>query len=310
MIRLNDPTLFRQQCYINGCWVPADSDSTTEVSNPATGATIGTIPKMGKSEAQRAIKSAQSAFPGWRTKTAKERSLILHRWFELIMENQEDLTAIMTFEQGKPLAEARVEIAYAASFIEWFSEESKRVYGDTIPGHAPDKRIVVVKEPIGVCAAITPWNFPAAMITRKAGPALAAGCTMVLKPATATPFSALALAELGERAGIPSGVFNIITGSAAAIGDEFCTNDIVKKLTFTGSTEIGKQLQAQCAGTVKKMSLELGVMLRSLSLKMRIWTKLLTALLHQNSEIRAKHVCVQIVCSCIPLYMMNLQKNC
>jgi succinate-semialdehyde dehydrogenase/glutarate-semialdehyde dehydrogenase len=213
---------------------------------------------MGTDETRRAIEAADCALPAWRAKTAKERSSILRRWFELMMANQEDLAVIMTAEQGKPLAESKGEIAYAAAFIEWFAEEGKRVYGDTIPGHAVDKRIVVIKEPIGVCAAITPWNFPAAMITRKAGPALAAGCTMVVKPATATPFSALALAELGERAGIPAGVFSVITGSAAAIGNEMTANPIVRKLTFTGSTEIGKQLMVQCAATVKKVSLELG----------------------------------------------------
>ncbi|MDA8430310.1 MAG: NADP-dependent succinate-semialdehyde dehydrogenase [Geobacteraceae bacterium] len=258
MLNLNDPALFRQQCYINGNWLTADRGTHIDVTNPATGEILGTIPGMGADETQRAIQGAEAALPGWRAKTAKERSIILRRWFDLILANQEDLAIIMTAEQGKPLAEARGEIAYAASFIEWFAEEAKRVYGDTIPGHAPDKRIVVLKEPIGVCAAITPWNFPAAMITRKAAPALAAGCTMVVKPATATPFSALALAELGERAGIPAGVFSVVTGSARAIGGEMTANPIVRKLTFTGSTEIGKELMAQCAATVKKVSLELG----------------------------------------------------
>jgi len=257
-MQLNDPTLLKQLCYLNGAWCAADSGATIAVTNPATGETLGTIPKMGDTETRRAIEAANAALPAWRAKTAKERSAVLRRWFELIMANQTDLAVIMTAEQGKPLAESKGEITYAASFIEWFAEEGKRIYGDTIPGHAADKRIVVIKEPIGVCAAITPWNFPAAMITRKAGPALAAGCTMVVKPATATPFSALALAELGERAGIPAGVFSVITGSAAAIGTEMSTSPIVRKLTFTGSTEIGKQLMAQCAGTVKKVSLELG----------------------------------------------------
>jgi len=209
-------------------------------------------------ETRRAVEAAGAALPAWRAKTAKERAMILRRWFDLMMANQEDLAIIMTAEQGKPLAESRGEIAYAASFIEWFAEEGKRIYGDTIPSYARDKRIVVIKEPIGVCAAITPWNFPAAMITRKAGPALAAGCTMVVKPATATPYSALALAELGERAGIPAGVFSVITGSSKEIGDELTSNPIVRKLTFTGSTEIGKQLTAQCAETMKKVSMELG----------------------------------------------------
>ena len=258
MLPLKDPTLLKQACYLGGHWACADTGSTINVTNPATAEILGCVPKMGTEETRRAIRAAQAALPGWRAKTAKERSIILRRWFELIMANQEDLAVIMTAEQGKPLAESRGEIAYAAAFIEWFAEEAKRVYGDTIPGHAADKRIVVIKEPIGVCAAITPWNFPAAMITRKAGPALAAGCTMVVKPATATPFSALALAELGQRAGIPSGVFSVITGSSAAIGAEMTASPIVRKLTFTGSTEIGKELMAQCAGTVKKVSLELG----------------------------------------------------
>jgi succinate-semialdehyde dehydrogenase/glutarate-semialdehyde dehydrogenase len=258
MLSLKDPSLLKQQCYLNGNWSNADQNETIAVINPATGERLGTVPKMGRDETRRAIDAAAAALPAWRVKTAKERSVILRRWFELIMANQDDLAVIMTAEQGKPLAEAKGEISYAASFIEWFAEEGKRIYGDTIPGHAADKRIVVIKEPIGVCAAITPWNFPAAMITRKAGPALAAGCTMVVKPASATPFSALALAELGERAGIPAGVFSIVTGSASAIGDEMTANPLVRKLTFTGSTEIGKQLMAQCAATVKKVSLELG----------------------------------------------------
>jgi succinate-semialdehyde dehydrogenase/glutarate-semialdehyde dehydrogenase len=258
MLTLKDPSLLKQLCYLDGQWLAADSGTVIDVTNPASGETLGTIPRMGTDETRRAIESANCALPAWRAKTAKERSAILRRWFDLMMANQEDLAVIMTAEQGKPLAESRGEIAYAASFIEWFAEEGKRIYGDTIPGHTADKRIVVIKEPIGVCAAITPWNFPAAMITRKAGPALAAGCTMVVKPATATPFSALALAELGERAGIPAGVFSVVTGSAAAIGNEMSSNPIVRKLTFTGSTEIGKQLMAQCATTVKKVSLELG----------------------------------------------------
>lgn len=258
MLPLTDQTLLRQQCYLNGQWTVADNGQTIDVTNPATGDKLGTIPKMGTQETRRAIEAANSALAAWRTKTAKERATILRRWFELMMAHQEDLAIIMTAEQGKPLAESRGEIAYAASFIEWFAEEGKRLYGDTIPSHAPDKRIVVIKEPIGVCAAITPWNFPAAMITRKAGPALAAGCTMVVKPATATPYSALALAELGERAGIPAGVFSVVTGSSSEIGNEMTANPIVRKLTFTGSTEIGKQLTAQCAGTMKKVSMELG----------------------------------------------------
>jgi succinate-semialdehyde dehydrogenase/glutarate-semialdehyde dehydrogenase len=255
---LNDPSLFHQQCYINGQWQDADNGITIAVTNPATGATIGTIPKMGTAETRRAIEAANAAWPAWREMTAAERSILLRRWFVLILERQHDLALLMTAEQGKPLAEAQGEIRYAASFIEWFAEEGKRVYGDTIPQHQRDKRIVVIKQPIGVCAAITPWNFPSAMITRKAGPALAVGCTMVVKPATQTPYSALALAELATRAGIPDGVFNVVTGDSGAIGGEMTQNPIVRKLTFTGSTEIGKLLMEQCAGTVKKLALELG----------------------------------------------------
>jgi len=257
-LNLKDPALFRQQCYIDGKWADADSGKTLPVSNPATGEILGTVPNMGAAETRRAIEAANAALPAWRAKTAKERSVILRKWFDLMMANQEDLAKILTAEQGKPLAEARGEIAYGASFIEWFAEEAKRIYGDTIPGHQADKRIVVLKEPIGVCAAITPWNFPNAMITRKAGPALAAGCTVVLKPAEQTPFSALAMAELGERAGIPKGVLNIVTGDAATIGKELCANPAVRKLSFTGSTEVGRILMHQSADTIKKLSLELG----------------------------------------------------
>ena len=257
-LELKDAKLFRQQCYIDGAWLDADDKSTIAVNNPADGAQLGSVPRMGVAETRRAIAAANAAFPAWRAKTAKERSIVLRRWFELMMANQEDLARLMTAEQGKPLAESRGEIAYAASFIEWFAEEGKRIYGDTIPQHQADKRIVVLKEPIGVCVAITPWNFPAAMITRKAGPALAAGCTMVVKPASATPYSALAMAELAERAGVPRGVLSVVTGSAGAIGGEMSTNPLVRKLTFTGSTEIGKKLMAQCASTVKKTSMELG----------------------------------------------------
>jgi len=256
--KLNDPKLFRQQCYIDGAWIDADDKSTITVVNPANGTVVGTVPRLGQAETRRAIEAANAAWPAWRAKTAKERSTLLRRWFELMMQHQEDLAVLMTTEQGKPLAESRGEIAYGASFIEWFAEEGKRVYGDTIPAQFNDRRIVVIKQPIGVCAAVTPWNFPNAMITRKAGPALAAGCTMVIKPASQTPFSALALCELAERAGIPKGVLSVVTGSAAAIGAELTGNPMVRKFTFTGSTEIGKQLMAQCAGTVKKVSLELG----------------------------------------------------
>jgi succinate-semialdehyde dehydrogenase/glutarate-semialdehyde dehydrogenase len=251
-------SLFRQQCYINGAWVDADSKSTLAVYNPADGVQIGTVPNMGAAETRRAIETANAAWPAWRAKTAKERAAILRKWFELMMANQEDLAVLMTVEQGKPLTESRGEIAYGASFIEWFAEEGKRTYGDTIPSPWADKRIVVLKQPVGVCALITPWNFPNAMITRKAGPALAAGCTVVIKPAGQTPFSALAMAELGERAGIPKGVLNVITGNSRAIGGELCANPAVRKLSFTGSTATGSLLMKQCADTVKKLSLELG----------------------------------------------------
>ncbi len=257
-MQLKDAQLFRQQAFVNGAWADADSGQTIKVTNPATGDVIGTVPKMGAAETRRAIEAADKALPAWRALTAKERSAKLRRWYELMLENQDDLARLMTIEQGKPLAEAKGEIAYAASFIEWFAEEAKRVYGDTIPGHQADKRLIVIKQPIGVTAAITPWNFPAAMITRKAGPALAAGCTMVLKPASQTPYSALALAELATRAGIPAGVFSVVTGSAGDIGSELTGNPIVRKLSFTGSTEIGRQLMAECAQDIKKVSLELG----------------------------------------------------
>jgi len=257
-MQLKDPSLFRQQAYIDGAWLDADGGETLKVNNPASNEILGTVPKMGATETRRAIEAAERALPAWRELTAKERSQTLRRWYELILENQEDLARLMTLEQGKPLAESRGEIAYAASFIEWFAEEAKRIYGDTIPGHQKDKRILVIKQPIGVTAAITPWNFPAAMITRKAGPALAAGCTMVVKPASQTPFSALALAELAERAGIPKGVFSVVTGSAGDIGNELTANPIVRKITFTGSTEVGAKLMAQCASGIKKVSLELG----------------------------------------------------
>ena len=257
-LQLSDPKLFRQQCYVDGKWVDADGGGTIAVDNPATGEKLGTVPKMGAAETRRAIEAANRAQPAWAAKTAKERAAILRKWNDLMMANQEDLAKLMTAEQGKPLTESKGEIGYAASFIEWFAEEGKRIYGDTIPPHAPDKRIVVLKQPIGVCAAITPWNFPAAMITRKAGPALASGCTMVLKPASQTPYSALALCELAERAGVPAGVLSCVTGAAKDVGGELTSNPIVRKLTFTGSTEVGKILMEQCAATVKKTSMELG----------------------------------------------------
>jgi succinate-semialdehyde dehydrogenase/glutarate-semialdehyde dehydrogenase len=251
-----DPKLFREAAYIDGQWITASK--TFSVDNPATGEIIANVPDLGASETRQAIEAANRAFPAWSKKTAKERAIILRRWFDLLLANQEDLAKLMTLEQGKPLAEARGEVAYAGAFLEWFAEEGKRIYGDTIPQHQADKRIVVIKQPVGVVAAITPWNFPLAMIARKAGPALAAGCTLVIKPAEQTPLSALALAELGERAGVPKGVFNVLTGSPQEIGGELTSNPIVRKLTFTGSTEIGKLLMAQCAGTIKKISLELG----------------------------------------------------
>jgi succinate-semialdehyde dehydrogenase/glutarate-semialdehyde dehydrogenase len=258
-MHLKDPTLLRTQAYINGDWVNADNHGTHAVSNPATREKLGTVPDMGAAETRRAIEAAGAAFPVWAAKTAKERGAILRRWFDLMMANQDDLAVIMTAEQGKPLAESKGEIAYAASFIDWFAEEGKRLYGDVIPTPQSDKRLLVLRQPIGVVAAVTPWNFPAAMITRKAGPALAAGCTFVCKPAQQTPFSALAMAELGRRAGIPAGVLNIVTGAhAAAIGGEMTSNPIVRKITFTGSTDIGKKLVVQSAGTLKKLSLELG----------------------------------------------------
>lgn len=255
---LNDASLFRQQAYIGGVWVDADNAKTFNVTNPATGAVLGTVPQMGRGETARAIQAANEALPAWRAKTAKERCAILKRWFDLVMANQKDLAALMTAEQGKPLTEAMGEIVYGASFIEWFAEEGKRLYGETIPTNAPDRRIQVIKQPIGVVASITPWNFPNAMITRKCAPALAAGCTVVAKPAEDTPYSALALAELAERAGIPKGVFNVVTGIPQEIGAEITSNPTVRKVSFTGSTAVGKLLMKQCADTVKKVSLELG----------------------------------------------------
>ena len=257
-MQLKDSTLLRQQCYVNGAWVGADSGGTADVANPATGERLGTVPQFGVAETRRAIDAAAVAFPAWAARTAKDRATLLRRWHDLMLANVDDLAVLMTAEQGKPLAESRGEIAYAAAFIEWFAEEGKRVYGDVIPGHQPDKRILVLRQPVGVVAAITPWNFPAAMITRKAAPALAAGCTFICKPAMQTPYSALAMAELAQRAGIPPGVINVITGPASVLGGELTSNPIVRKLTFTGSTEIGKKLMAQCSTTLKKVSLELG----------------------------------------------------
>ncbi|MFU6377519.1 NAD-dependent succinate-semialdehyde dehydrogenase [Metapseudomonas otitidis] len=256
---LDDLNLLREQAYVNGQWIEADDDARFAVTNPANGELIAEVASLGRVETARAIDAAQAALPAWRARTAKERSTILRRWYELIMANQEDLARLLSWEQGKPLAESRGEIAYGASFIEWFAEEAKRVYGDVIPHDKPGRRLVVIKQAIGVVAAITPWNFPNAMITRKVGPALAAGCTVVLKPASETPLSALALAALGERAGIPAGVLNIVPGTRSReIGAELTGNPLVQKLSFTGSTGIGKQLMAQCAETIKKVSLELG----------------------------------------------------
>ncbi|HEY7752272.1 MAG TPA: NAD-dependent succinate-semialdehyde dehydrogenase [Steroidobacteraceae bacterium] len=257
-LKLDDPKLLRQQCYVNGAWADAKGGATLPVANPATGARLGTVPAFGAADTEAAVAAAHAAFPAWAAKTAKERAVILRRWYELIMASASDLATLMTAEQGKPLAESKGEIAYAASFVEWFAEEAKRIYGDVIPGHQPDKRILVLRQPVGVVAAITPWNFPAAMITRKVAPALAAGCTAVVKPATQTPYSALALAELAHRAGIPPGVINVVTGPAREVGGVLTGDARVRKLSFTGSTEIGKLLMAQCAKTMKKVSLELG----------------------------------------------------
>ena len=255
---LRDPELFREACFIDGRWVASAGGPSILVDDPATGDIIGSVPKFGRSETRQAIDAAAAAFPDWRARTGKERAAILRRWYDLVMASQEDLATLMTLEQGKPLTESRTEVAYGASFLEWFGEEAKRAYGDTIPAHARDKRLIVIKDPIGVVGCITPWNFPVAMITRKVAPAIAAGCTTVLKPASQTPFSALALAVLAERAGVPKGVLNIVTGAAAEIGGELTSNPTVRKISFTGSTAVGKTLMAQCAGTVKKVSLELG----------------------------------------------------
>jgi succinate-semialdehyde dehydrogenase/glutarate-semialdehyde dehydrogenase len=257
-MKLNDPQLLRQQAYVDGNWIDADSKTSIAVTNPATGVQLATIPNMGVAETRRAIDAASRALADWKSRTAENRSHILRRWYDLMLAHQDDLALLMTSEQGKPLAEAKGEILYAASYIEWFAEEAKRIYGTTIPSPWSDKRIIVTKEPVGVCAAITPWNFPSAMITRKVAPALAAGCTIIVKPATQTPLSALALAVLAERAGVPAGVFSVVTGDSRAIGGEMTRHPDVHKLTFTGSTEVGRILAAQCAPTLKKMSMELG----------------------------------------------------
>ncbi|MBY3095264.1 NADP-dependent succinate-semialdehyde dehydrogenase [Rhizobium laguerreae] len=257
-MKLQDPSLFRQAALVGDNWIEADPSNAIEVNNPATGEIIGLVPKLDAAETRTAIEAARLAQKGWAARTAKDRCAVLRKWFDLMIDNKDDLGRILTLEQGKPLAEATGEIVYGASFIEWFAEEGRRIYGDLIPGHQPDKRIMVMKQPIGVVAAITPWNFPNAMITRKAGPAFAAGCAMVLKPASQTPFSAIAIAVLAERAGLPKGLFSVITGSAAAIGAEMTSNPVVRKLTFTGSTEIGTELYKQSAPTIKKLGLELG----------------------------------------------------
>jgi len=255
---LTDPRLLRMQCYVDGAWIDADSSATKVVANPATGRTIGTVPVCGAAETARAIAAADRAWPAWRDMLAKDRCAIVRKWHDLMLAHSDDLALILTTEQGKPLAEANAEIAIGAAYVEWFAEEGKRVYGDVIPTIGNDRRLVVIKQPVGVCAAITPWNFPCSMITRKVAPALAAGCTVVIKPAEATPFSALALAELAHRAGFPHGVLNVLTGKAANIGGEMCANPTVRKLSFTGSTEVGRLLMQQVAPTVKKLSLELG----------------------------------------------------
>jgi succinate-semialdehyde dehydrogenase/glutarate-semialdehyde dehydrogenase len=255
---LKDPKLLREQCYVNGAWMGAAGGKSFDVHNPASGDKIGSVPDMGAEDTKRAIAAAEAAWPAWRAKTGKERSAILRKWNDLILANLDDLALILTSEMGKPLAESKGEITIGAAYVEWFAEEAKRIYGDTIPTPWPDRRIVVVKQPVGVCAAITPWNFPHSMITRKVAPGLAAGCTVILKPAEQTPYSALALAELAERAGFPKGVLNIITGDAPAIGGELCANPAVRKISFTGSTEVGRLLMKQAAPTIKKISLELG----------------------------------------------------
>jgi succinate-semialdehyde dehydrogenase / glutarate-semialdehyde dehydrogenase len=257
-LALRDPSLLKSQCLIDGRWLDAHTGAPIEVRNPATGALITTVPDMGRAETDMAIAAADRALPAWKNRTAEDRGRVLRRWFDLMLQHQDDLALLMTSEQGKPLAEAQGEIQYAASYIEWFAEEARRTYGEVIPSPWPDKRIVVTREPVGVCAAITPWNFPAAMITRKVAPALAAGCTIIVKPATQTPLSALAMAELAQRAGVPAGVFSVLTGGARAIGGALTDSPVVRKLTFTGSTEVGRLLAAQCAPTLKKMSLELG----------------------------------------------------
>ncbi|WP_435171750.1 NAD-dependent succinate-semialdehyde dehydrogenase, partial [Falsirhodobacter sp. 1013] len=257
-MNLRDPSLLKSACLVNGAWVQARSAEIITVTNPADGQTVGTVPALSEAETRDVIDAAEAALPAWSALPAKERAAILRRWFDLMIDNADDLAAVMTAEQGKPLAEAKGEITYAASFIEWFAEEAKRIYGDTIPAPQTGSRITVIRQPVGVTAAITPWNFPAAMITRKAAPALAAGCTMIVRPAELTPLTALALGVLAERAGVPAGVLQIITGGSRVIGKVLTESDVVRKLSFTGSTEVGRLLMAQCAPTIKRLSLELG----------------------------------------------------
>lgn len=291
MLRLKDPTLLRSRCLIDGAWVGADDGRTLDVTNPASGETIASVPLAGAPETRRAIAAAERAMVGWKAQTAETRARVLRRWFDLMKANQEDLAIIMTSEQGKPLAEARGEIAYAAAYVEWFAEEARRVYGDLVPSPWGDKRIVVTKEPVGVCAAITPWNFPSAMITRKVAPALAAGCTIVVKPASQTPLSALALGELALRAGVPAGAFSIVTGSATAIGGVLTASQVVRKLTFIGSTEIGRVLAARCAPTSSACRSNSAATPRSSSSTTRIWMRRWTEPWRRSTATRDRPVC-------------------
>lgn len=309
-LTLKDPALLKSHAYLAGEWQGADDGSTFEVVNPATGEVVATVPRMGTAETRRAIDAANAAWPAWRASTAKQRAVILRKWHDLMLENADDLALILTTEQGKPLAEAKGEIQYAASFLEWFAEEGKRVNGDTIPTPANDKRIVVTKEPVGVCAAITPWNFPAAMITRKVGPALAAGCPIIVKPAEATPLSALALAVLAERAGVPRGVFNVVTGEPKAIGAEMTGNPIVRKLSFTGSTPVGRLLMAQCAPTVKRCHSNWAATRRSSFLTTPISTPPWPARLHRNIGIAARPAFARTASTCTTRCTTRSPRSC
>ena len=306
---LQDPELFRERCYIGGRWIAAADGATIPVDDPATGDVIGSVPKAGRAETRSAIDHAAAALPEWCARTGKERATVLRRWFDLVMANLEDLARLMTLEQGKPLVESRSEVAYGAAFLEWFGEEAKRTYGDTIPSHARDKRIMVIKQPVGVVGSITPWNFPIAMITRKVGPALAAGCTVVAKPASQTPFSALALAHLGERAGIPAGVFNVVTGAAAEVGGELTSNPLVRKISFTGSTEVGKLLMAQCANTMKRVSSSVATRPLS-SLTTRISMQRWKERLFPSTATQDKPACVRIDSWCRRVSTTTLRRGC